>query len=187
MKPYPACRHTHCGIDAALELRKTIDPLKIRKIELFLYHNAIPAVGIIRVPKSTDDAKFSICYSVAAALLKGRFSFEELQVDSISDEMVSLIEKITLIEDNDLENVQKGIRGARMRIHLDDGDVRETTVLIPKGDAANPFTWNDVADKFRSCAETVLSEKAVTDIIAFVRNKDISCRFAHPEEIRKKA
>ena len=184
LKPYPACRHTHCGIDAALALRGQIPYAEIESVDLYIYHNAIPAVGNILVPKTVDDAKFSICYAVAAALRYGRFGFAELEVSELDESVLSLIDKICLIEDDTLENADEGIRGARMVITAADGRKLEHTVLIPKGDAANPFTWADIERKLFSCASGIYSEQQCLRLLSYIQGLEHSQPFRHPEQIQ---
>ncbi len=160
MKPYPSCRHTHCGIEAALNLRKRIpDGEKIKAVNVYIYENAIKIAGRIKELTSDEDAKFSIHYSLATALVKGSFGLEDLTVAGMTDEIRTLIEKINLIPDSSMEQRDKGIRGAKVVIVTEEGKEYADTVLIPKGDAANPFTEKEQRDKLSSCAGGLISEK----------------------------
>lgn len=56
-KLYPSCRHTHCGIDAAVSLHEKAGPAEIEEIRVYIYPNAIRLAGI-REPVDRDEAKF---------------------------------------------------------------------------------------------------------------------------------
>lgn len=165
MKPYPSCRHTHCGIECALDIRQRLsENAKIKSIKVYIYKNAIQIAGQIKVPKVSDDAKFSVHYSLACALLRGHFSLSDLDISAVG-EMTDLIEKIELIEDSSMENRDAGIRGSRVVVTLEDGKELEKTVLIPLGDAANPLSWDDLKSKLKGCAEGVLTDSQQTSLI----------------------
>ena len=154
LKPYPSCRHTHCGIEAAITIHEEMEkaglnPKDIKEVNLYIYSNAIKIAGQIEIPESTEDAKFSIHYSLACALLKGSFGLEDISI-SFSDAVKKLIGKIKLIPDSSMEDVKKGIRGSRLAVSFNNGKSYEKTVLLPKGDAANPFTWDDMYRKLLS-------------------------------------
>ncbi len=159
MKPYPSCRHTHCGIECALDIRQRMpENAKIKEIKVYIYRNAIQIAGQITVPKVSDDAKFSVHYSLACALLKGHFNLSDLDISDIDEEMIKTIGMIELIEDSTMENRDAGIRGSKVVVVLEDGTELEKTVLIPLGDAANPLSWKNLRNKLRDCAEGLLSE-----------------------------
>ncbi len=159
MKPYPSCRHTHCGIECMLDIRKRLpEKAKIKKINVYIYKNAIDIAGQIKVPKVNDDAKFSVHYSLATALVRGHFDLEDLDVSKIDEELLNTINSIELIEEPSMENRDEGIRGCRVVVVLSDNSEYEKTVLIPLGDAANPLSWDDIRNKLRTCSNGILSE-----------------------------
>lgn len=183
LKPYPSCRHTHCGIEGALTIRQKILEKSgavcagdIADIAVDIYPNAIAIAGQILLPKTDEDSKFSIHYSLACALLKGHFGLEDLPASNADGEIRSLVEKIRLVEDASMENRAEGIRGSRVTVRMQDGSVYSETVLIPKGDAANPFTWQELLVKLGSCADGVLTQDQQEKLAAFVAGFDaISC------------
>ena len=171
MKPYPSCRHTHCGIECALDIRKRMpDNAKIKNVKVYIYKNAIDIAGQIKVPKVSDDAKFSVHYSLAVALLKGHFNLGDLDISDMSDELLAVIDNIELIVDQTMEDRDKGIRGSRVVVTAEDGSEYEKTVLIPLGDAANPLTWADLEDKLSACSEGLLSKENQKKLLLNIRN-----------------
>lgn len=184
LKPYPSCRHTHCGIEAAIDIRNQFEKEcgnwninAIDNVDVFIYRNAIQIAGQIIRPQTPDDSKFSIHYSLAIALQKGRFQLDDLALNNLTEDVSSLVDRIHLIEENEMENTQEGIRGARVVVRLKDGQTREKTVLIPKGDAANPFTWNDVQDKLSGCTDGILSPDQQLQLIYWAKNLDRQKKF----------
>ncbi len=159
MKPYPSCRHTHCGIECALDIRNRLPAdAEIKNVKVYIYKNAIDIAGQIKVPEVNDDAKFSVHYALVTALSKGHFNLSDLDVSKIDSETLRLIEATELIPDPSMENRDEGIRGCRVVVTLSDGSEYEKTVLIPLGDAQKPFTWQDIEEKLSACSEGLLSE-----------------------------
>ena len=173
MKPYPSCRHTHCGIECALDIRKHLsDGAKIKDVKVYIYKNAIDIAGQIKVPKVSDDAKFSVHYSLAVALLKGHFNLDDLDISDMSDELLRVIDNIELVVDPTMEDRDKGIRGSRVVVTTDDGTEYEKIVLIPLGDAANPLTWDDLEEKLSACSEGLLAKDNQKKLLTNIHNFD---------------
>ena len=180
LKPYPSCRHTHCGIEAALSVREEVGSLTaemIDSIKVFIYRNAIQIAGQIELPKCAEDSKFSIHYSLAVALLKGHFNLGDLPVESITEDIQAVVGKIRLVEDESMEDRKAGIRGAKTVIRLADGREFARVVLVPKGDAANPFTHDDMYAKLLSCTEGLLSAACAEGLFAVVKQFETIERF----------
>ena len=179
LKPYPSCRHTHCGIEAATHIRERL--LKrgktagdIRQAVLMTYPNGIGIAGQIRVPETPDEAKFSIHYSAAAALYTGNYTIGDLE-QAPRPEVGMLAEKILLVPDPVMEDTARDIRGARLSVELSDGTVEEETVLLPKGEADNPMTWGDMERKLEACLEGTAC-RAET-LIRKLREVDMEARY----------
>lgn len=204
LKPYPSCRHTHCGIECGERLRERMlaksrtvsDPAKslspdriptedILAVDVHIYPNAIQIAGQIKTPRTADDAKFSIHYSLATALVSGGFRLSDLNVSDISPEVTALIPKIRLIADPAMEDRDRGIRGSRVVVHMTDGTQLEETVLIPKGDAANPFSVEDMRRKLSSSAEGLLSPAGQERLLAAVRSIGQTDRFPSVRALTK--
>ena len=140
--------------------------------EKYIYKNAIDIAGQIKVPKVSDDAKFSVHYSLAVALLKGHFNLGDLDISDMSDELLRIIDNIELIVDPTMEDRDKGIRGSKVVVTTEDGTEYEKTVLIPLGDAANPLTWDDLEDKLAACSDGLLSEENQKKLLINIHNLD---------------
>jgi len=71
IKPYPACRHAHAAIDAALYIRDKTDWQTADDIIIETYGDALKFCDNSQ-PKTMIEAKFSLQHSAAVALVKGR-------------------------------------------------------------------------------------------------------------------
>jgi 2-methylcitrate dehydratase PrpD len=135
-KRHASCGHTHGAIDAVLEIveRHWIKADDINKILVGTYPIAVSTTGERYEPGTADEAKFSLPYCVAAALIYGKVGLEEFSA-----------EKLALPKILDLtERVEAFVARARASLWMKGGwvdlpkDVRLTT----------PLRREDVADLF---------------------------------------
>lgn len=178
-KLYPSCRHTHCGIDAAVKLHNKISAKEIEKVQVYIYPNAIKLAGI-KIPKDQDETKFSIQYTLACALLYGSYGVEDMDPPRLSSDVLKLIEKTSLVPDPSMEDRSRGIRGTRVEITLEDGTKLEETVLFPRGDPENPLTRNDIIDKLRTCAKGLADENTLLRLVDRIEKIDGRTTFLNP-------
>ncbi len=137
LKPYPCCRHTHAAIDAALALRARLehgagkpagspDPERIARIRVGTYPAALDVTDR-PLPRTPQEARFSLQYAVAASLLEGRPGPSAFQAPLLDDSRVrSLLERTRLTTDPTLGEAYPGRWGAAVELELVDGSrVRE--------------------------------------------------------------
>ncbi|MBR3334842.1 MAG: MmgE/PrpD family protein [Clostridia bacterium] len=156
-KLYPSCRHTHCGIEAAVNLSSKIKTEEIEKVSVYIYPNAIKLAGI-RYPKNQDETKFSIYYTLACALKNGSYGTADMDPPDLSESIRGIIDRTELIPDESMEDRSRGIRGARMEILLKNGEKLGETVLVPKGDPEKPLTRGDILRKLEACSASLADD-----------------------------
>ena len=69
-KPWPACRHAHAAIDAALVVRARAGAQRIETVNIETFGDAIRFCDNA-APETTLQAKFSLQHAVAVTLLDG--------------------------------------------------------------------------------------------------------------------
>jgi 2-methylcitrate dehydratase PrpD len=156
IKTYPGCRHLHGAVDCALELREDGVPSsdEIAGINIHTYPAGIKVVGNILEPVNEDEAKFSMTYATATALLTGKYTLEDLYAArNMNDDVRTMIRKIKIFSEPDLENRAANIRGTRVEMSLKDGTMRTGSVTLPKGDPEVPLEEGDMREKLRFCAD----------------------------------
>lgn len=165
MKPYPCCRSTHCGVDCALELRKELGDLsEISQIDigtyLVGYKQCAVSKGCLH-PESVLDAKFSMPYAVAAALVRGKVSMEEFEPEVVRDPAIqALLKKVQVREEERFTVLYPGHWGCEMRITLKDGRVYRHEVSDPSGSVAKPLSQEQAMEKARGFLETAYGERS---------------------------
>ena len=178
-KLYPSCRHTHCGIDAGVALHGKVKIDEIETVNVYIYPNAIKLAGI-KIPKNQDDTKFSIQYTLACALIQGSYGIIDMDPPKLTPEVLTLIERIHLIPDTAMEDRTRGIRGTRVEVVMKDGEKKEETVLVPRGDPEKPLTRSDIIDKLRNCAQGQSNESTLMKLVTAIEKIDGTGKFANP-------
>jgi 2-methylcitrate dehydratase PrpD len=174
-KLYPACRHSHAAIDAALSLRNThgIFPQDIHKIRVTTYPAALKLTQKPDMPTDVPGTRFNLAFAVSLALTKGRAGLAEFSMDSINDpEIVRLFDKIQITSDPSFESKKDNIRGAAVEIFLSDDKSFKKEFLLPRGEPENPAATEELTEKFKSCIGTSWSESKKEEIIHAIEELD---------------
>ncbi len=164
-RPYNACRYAHSGIDALLEIQEKvghIDAANISKVIVWTHKTAVDQEA---EPSTLVSARLSTAFNIALAIVHGPRLEETTEEDLEDTEILSLLEKISIAEDETLTSIFPKKWACRLEIHLKNGDVYENQVEIPKGDPANPLTKREQLDKFNRLTIKVLGAKK-SDAIA---------------------
>lgn len=155
-KPWPSCRGTHPFIAMALELRGSLpaDLAAISRIRV--RHDAVQAMLVQplarkQAPAVAIDAKFSIPWCLAVALIDGDVGLDSFRPERLSDpEVLDLAGRIAVEQRADPE-WQRGSGGA-LAIDLADGTTLATSRPDAPGGPAAPLDDAALVTKFRDCA-----------------------------------
>ena len=148
-KLYAACRHCHPAIEAAIAIRNDINlhPEQVDKVEVYTYKLAVGGHDHTKI-QGISSAKLSTPYSVALGIVKGNAGFEDFNEDNLHDsDIIGLMSKVNVIEDEQLTAQSPTVRGARVVIRLKDGKELEDTVLYPKGEPENLIDFEELKQK----------------------------------------
>ena len=155
VKPYPACLCTHGAIMGALELAKkhNIRPDDVEEVKVIISRYVDGFVGrpfeIRDIPQV--DAQFSISYTVASAIIRGKFGIAEIQEETIRDQQIlSLAKRVKCIVDDSINTFLVPIV---VEINLKNGVSFSKKIEILKGSPANPTTEEEDIDKFNKCVD----------------------------------
>jgi 2-methylcitrate dehydratase PrpD len=154
-KPWPSCRGTHSAIEGVLALRAAhrIDPAEVVSVSL-------RGSGIMRMlnepreskrrPTTSIDAKFSLPFTVAAALVLGRVTLQEFLPSALGNgEVLRLAEKVdleidALVPEHDI--------GCSVKVNTRAGDCYVVRVDAPLGHPTHPMSEAAFLAKFVDCA-----------------------------------
>lgn len=172
-KMYPSCRHAQPGIEAALDLgvEHKIDPNDVAAIHIGTHKVAYELTGIIKEPKNSGEAKFSLAYGSAVALREHGFGVANLMEKSYTDpETLELADKVTCEIDPDVQAVFPKKRGAKVRIELKNGTAYEKELYDLKGSPNNPVSTEELERKFMSNARAAMPEAHARQLLEQLRD-----------------
>ena len=119
------------------------------------------------VARTAAEARFSIAYVVANALLYGSVRLAAFSPERLADPAVrALMAKIELSVDADIDRAFPGQRAARVTIQTRDGQVAEHFQPTRKGDPDAPLSDQDLSEKFIELTQPVLGEAASQNLLA---------------------
>ena len=156
-KLHACCRFNHFALDAVLALRRanSFDADDVVRLRV----TTIPfgARMADREPTNALAAKFSIPYSVAAALVLDRTDHVAFEPPALGDPRIrALARRIEICSDPKMSPRRTDYPTAHVRIALRDGRMLEDTTTVARGDAANPVRPEELVAKFLGLAAPVL-------------------------------
>jgi 2-methylcitrate dehydratase PrpD len=153
-KPWPSCRGTHAAIECALQLREAVPWRDIRQIRIEgceVHRMLAEPADRKRAPQTAIDAKFSLPFTVATALVAGRVDLDSFAGPSLGHLDVLALTQLTSFSLRDGWGPDSAVSGA-VEITLVDGRVLRREVLEPRGSPARPLDEADLVAKFVDCA-----------------------------------
>ncbi|XBQ16657.1 MAG: MmgE/PrpD family protein [Oceanicaulis sp.] len=147
-KPWPACRHAHAAIDAALAAWQAgVTAGDVERAVVTTYPDAVTFCDRA-APESVIEAKFSIQHSVAAALIFGRPALSHFEPGiSTRTDMRDLAARIDVAAGEPYAGRYPARYGAGLSLTLRDGSMREFDAPDALGDPENPLAEADIVKK----------------------------------------
>jgi len=172
-KPYPCCRGNHSSIDAAFYLRN-LKRFTIEQIEEIVLRTSkqLPEILCYHRPETTLEAKFSLEYCVAIALLEGEVRLKHFLDDSwLKKKMVQeLIRKARYEHPPDIGTGMDLPQEVVIRTKNGKQYSMRVTQYETKGHPDNPMTEEELLAKYRDCTGYVLSEASIKTSTDILRN-----------------
>ena len=159
IKQYPCCGSTHPAIDAMLELARTHDlkPDAVERIQSWTHKRRLEHTNRPD-PQSTKDAKFSVQYCLARALVDRKVAIEHFEGDAYKDSRVrALTARVDAAPYTTEQFPADNHFGAEVKVTLRGGTVLGMKVDQPAGrTSANPLPQERLIQKFDNCANRAL-------------------------------
>jgi len=181
MKLYPVCRWAQPAVEAALSLveKHQITASRIELVEIETFHEA-KRLNVI--PNNTEQAQYSLPFSVAAALVRGSIGVPEVTTSGLMDnQILDLAKTVRITETDEFNKSFPARRFARATLRLKDGIVVTSEPTEAKGDPEDKFDDEVVWSKFNGLVEPVLGKGAATNLAQAIRSlpadEDVSTLF----------
>ena len=164
IKPYPCGVALHPAIDAVHALKKehAIDPDEVVSGEAGVTKYTFDKLCYL-VPQTGLEAKFSMPYTIARAILDDNIGFDTFTDALVREESAqALTRRISMYVHDGIESAWRmGSRPVNVRLRLRDGRLLERQVDISKGNPEVALTPAELNVKFEDCARLSLDSAAV--------------------------
>jgi 2-methylcitrate dehydratase PrpD len=184
VKKFPCCYATHRPIDGVLKLRERLgfDASSVDKVICRMPPGGMHVLIYPR-PVTGLEGKFSLPYSIAAAVLDGKFSLWSFSDEAVRrPQIATLYERIDAHEadgsrgdDPQFESRSSGSRGfVEVEVHMKDGRKDQIRVDVPPGSPQRELTWDELREKFMDCAKQAprIGEAKAGEAFASIKTLD---------------
>ena len=154
-KLHACCRYNHAALDALVELMGQHDQLGaadgIERIEVRSY--SLAAELDDQAPRNMLAAKFSVPFAVATTLVTGSTAVESFSGDALTNpQTLALAKRVSITEDASMTAKLPDLRPASVTIQMKDGSRFQAAVETNRGDWQDPYSVEQLVEKFRSLA-----------------------------------
>jgi len=162
-KRYPSCFGTHLAIYATLDLAFRED-IKADDVESVVVkaQEWVSEVPHIREPKAGLEGKFSIEFTVAAALTDRKVTMAHF-----TDEMVKRLEPLTKKVVRVVDEPSETPRSAPQTVTI---TMKNGKVFTHSISGLSPVLWDELVDKYRDCMSPFFSKDDVVKSEDIIRN-----------------
>jgi len=171
VKPYPVCRWAQPSVEATLSVVRAhgVDTAEIEEIAVSTFYEATRLAT--RHPADTEQAQYSLPFPVAAALVKGTLTVNEITGAALSDpEIARIADCVRLIDHKPYDERFPRERWAHVTVRLKDGRELISAPTRPRGEPDDPFDDQTMIDKFHAYAGPVVGEKRARRIEELTMN-----------------
>ncbi len=158
VKLYPSCAGTHPTLDALLDLKRE-SPFDADDVEaIAIGVDAVtPTVLIYDRPSSGLEAKFSMPFCAAAAVVFDRVGVDTFEASTIDDERVRALQSRVRMEvDPTLDASAPALTQSRVAVRLKNGRTLTREAHGARGYFDRPASDQELATKFLACAARVM-------------------------------
>lgn len=172
IKPFPSGSLTHPAMGEVLRLIREnhIKAADVEKVDIGGNHSMVTTLYYHR-PTTGLEGKFSMEFCLAILLVDGKAGLSQY-TDAVVQrpDVQEMIRRVNFYVDPEAERAGLDKMTSILKIHLKDGRVLTGRARFAKGSPANPMSYDEVAEKFRGCAEFAKWPRQKTEsAIAFVK------------------
>jgi len=176
LKPYASCRALHPLIEGIVELRSKhgITPDKIKQLDVGAQEKIV-SQQMIYEPKSIMSAQYSMPFTAALALSRDLTDPRSVDEACLTDTaLLATARKMKAYLDPEMNAFPR--YATRIKASLTNGDEVNVTNYDHKGTPANPYTFEEMAARFRMMTAGILTLRSAENIIAAVDRLDDKAR-----------
>ncbi|MEM7547262.1 MAG: MmgE/PrpD family protein [Pseudomonadota bacterium] len=169
-KIYPVCRWAQPAVEALLAVMRDnrIDASTVKGVRIETFHEAC---RLRAIPTTTEQAQYSLPFSVAVALIHGTVGVEHISGSGLQDpDIRDRAQAIEMREDTAFNAAFPARRLARARLRLTDGRELSSAATEAQGDPENPLPDDEIWTKFRRLAGPVINTERADALLDTARS-----------------
>ncbi|WP_230970813.1 MmgE/PrpD family protein [Nitrogeniibacter aestuarii] len=173
-KNHIGCGHTFAAIDGALALQREtgLHADRIARVRVGTYRPALD-IACYQNPTTVNEARFSLKYVVATALVHGSVRLAAYMPARLDDPATrALMARIEVAVDPELDAAFPGKRAARIEFETDTGERFSYLQPNRKGDPEAPLSDAELDDKMLELAMPVIGDGAARALLERLRVLD---------------
>ena len=189
-KNHGCCGHTFAPIDGLLHLQKThgLSWRDVQRVRIATYKAGTDIVDN-PAPEGAYQAKFSLQYVAAHALVHGSVRLSAFEPERLKDPNVrAVLAKVEVAADPELSKGYPNQRAAHVEIETVDGRKFAHFQPTRKGDPDLPLSDDELNDKFLELALPVIGDKVARQLLAVLwsleKSRDVDFDFTSRERVR---
>ena len=170
IKLYPVCRWAQPAAEGAIALVREhgITTDQIVKIKVESFHEA-KRLNVI--PTNTEQAQYSLPFSVAVALIYGTISVAHITNNGLTDkDVLNLSKLVEITETDEFNSAFPAQRFARVHLVLKSGKVLSSEKTEAQGDPENKISDTLIWDKFRTFTIPILGDEWANSFLENAQN-----------------
>jgi 2-methylcitrate dehydratase PrpD len=171
IKQYPCCGSAHPALDAVIEIVRThrIEPDDVSQIDAWIHARRLEHTNRPD-PQSALEAKFSLQYCVARALMHSRVVLEHFEGNSFRDlDVRRIMQRVRVQPYTETQFDADNHFGSEVKITMVNGQTYSAKVQNALGrTSSNPLPKERLRKKFKDCAGRVLSPEHVEKVYASI-------------------
>jgi 2-methylcitrate dehydratase PrpD len=172
-KSYPCGSISHPYMDCALKIKQKYSPKPEQIAEIVCrtaegpVHRLWEPLADKQQPVSSYGAKFSLPYSIAVMIVRGRAGLEEFTERAIRDSSVLDLARKVRYELDPTIDYPRHFSG-HVKVFMKDGTVLEENQPHPRGGYEDPLPPAEIEAKFRANARLALPATKVEEIVRLI-------------------
>jgi hypothetical protein len=169
IKPYPVCHILHACIDSVRILIEEyhINFNNIAQVRALLhpdtFHMVCDFPELRRRPTSDYIAKFSIYYTLAAAIIRNKCGFAELESETLKDPAILALADRVIYDTDPKSRYPEYFSGGAI-ITMKDGQQYTHNEVVNRGAGDRALSEKEISSKFLENAELVVSPIRARDL-----------------------
>jgi len=162
-KRHACCRYNHATLDALLDIMAQAPSGRIpyedvESVDVSTY--SLAAQLCDQQPINTLAGKFSIPFAVATTIVHGHTGVDCFTPKAIHNQRArELAQKVRVVEDPKLTAMMPDHRPSQVTLNLKDGTRLKAEAFINKGDFEDPYSENELLEKYNELALPVWGEE----------------------------